>query len=69
MNHNTAQAMNSFVNLNQEVIKLRDERAELLQALRDVVGWVPSTGWHTNAPMECVERCMVLIRKSKGEQA
>lgn len=40
---------------------------ELLQALRDVLGWVPSGPWHTDEPMKAVERARAVIRKT-GEQ-
>ena len=42
---------------------------ELLEALRDVLGWVPDGGpWHTDAPMASVARARAAIRKATGSQ-
>lgn len=43
---------------------------ELLNALRDVIGWVPgASAWHTDAPMKAVERARSVIAKATGESA
>ncbi|MBY4730778.1 hypothetical protein K6V90_09560 [Cupriavidus pauculus] len=44
--------------------------AECLEALRDVIGWVPSRRFfHTNEAQNAVERARAILAKAKGEQA
>lgn len=40
---------------------------ELLEALRDVIGWVPGAIWHTGEPTESVNRARAAIAKATGE--
>jgi hypothetical protein len=43
---------------------------DLLEALRDVIGWVPGpASWHTGAPAKAVERARAALSKATGEQA
>ena len=43
---------------------------ELLEALRDVIGWIPDAGpWFTEEPRKSVERARAALRKATGEQA
>lgn len=38
---------------------------ELLEALQDVIGWIPGrTAWHTDAPVQAVERARAAIAKA-----
>jgi len=40
---------------------------ELLDALRDVISWVPgASSWHTDAPIKAVERARAAIAKAEG---
>ena len=40
---------------------------DLLDALRDVISWVPGAGaWHTDAPIKAVERARAAIAKAEG---
>ena len=49
--------------------QLKQQRDELLAALRDVVGWVPGREkWHTNAPIEAVERARTAIAKAEADK-
>jgi hypothetical protein len=42
---------------------------ELLAALIDVIGWVPRReAWHTDAPIEAVDRARAAIQKATKEQ-
>lgn len=42
---------------------------ELLEALRDVLGWIPDGGpWHTDAPLASVARARAAITKATGAQ-
>ena len=42
---------------------------DLLDALIDVIGWVPfGDAWHTGAPSAAVARARSAIAKAKGEQ-
>ena len=46
----------------------QDRSAELLEALADVLGWVPGrAAWHTDEPMKAVERARAAISKAMGE--
>ena len=45
--------------------RLKSQRDELLEALIDVIGWVPTQGWHTDAPDKAVNRARALIAKHK----
>ena len=49
----------------QEIAALKAQRDELLEALIDVIGWVPTQGWHTDAPDKAVNRARALIAKHK----
>lgn len=41
---------------------------ELLEALVDLIGWVPgANSWHTDGPVNAVERARVAIAKARGE--
>jgi hypothetical protein len=43
---------------------------DLLEALRDVIGWVPGGAaemWHTDAPTKAVERARAAIAKAEGK--
>ena len=40
---------------------------DLLEALQDLIGWVPSSShWHTDAPMKTLERARAAIAKATG---
>lgn len=44
--------------------------AECLEALRDVIGWVPSRRFfHTNEAQNAVERARAILAKAKGDAA
>jgi len=41
---------------------------DLLEALVDLIGWVPgANSWHTDGPVNAVERARAAIRKARGE--
>lgn len=39
----------------------------LLEALRDVIGWIPMGGWHTEGPAESLKRARAAIAAATGE--
>lgn len=46
--------------------KLAATAPELLAALTDVLGWIPSSGWHTAEPLIAVERARAVIAKASA---
>lgn len=46
--------------------RLKSQRDELLEALTNVIGWVPGREhWHTDSPIKSVERARALIATHK----
>lgn len=38
---------------------------DLVRALKDLIGWMPGrAAWHTDAPIEAVERARAALRKA-----
>lgn len=55
----------AYAEAQHEIIALKQQNRELLEALIDVIGWVPTQGWHTDAPDKAVNRARALIAKHK----
>ncbi len=63
--------MNELVNVSQEIIKLRDEKYELLAALKRFLVWSDSVYYGTDTTSElkgAKEHARQVIAKAEGDQ-
>lgn len=47
-----------------QIALLHGEKAELRNALKNLIGWVPASGWHTDAPIKAVECARAALAKA-----